>query len=214
VGALFPGGRSLARERFPGIPGEEWGVSIYRSLPRCVALLGVLAIAACARTAPKLYGTVLQPISPAPPLTAIDQNGVPFSLARERGRVLALYFGFTHCKDICPQTLAKLGAARAKSRLGSRVAILFVSVDPARDTPAALRAFFARVGVRAVGVTGTLAQMKAIWSAYGVDVQATRTDVGHSDFVYFIGPRGNLRIVGGDDMSIAQLASDMRGLAR
>ena len=187
---------------------------VRRLAPRFVALAGVLAIAACARTAPKLYGTQVQPISPAPAITAIDQNGVPFSLARERGRVVALYFGFTHCKDICPQTLAKLGAARAKSGLGSRVAIVFASVDPLRDTPTALRAFFDRVGVRAVGVTGTLAQMKAIWSAYGVDVQATRTDVGHSDFVYFIGPRGNLRIVGGDDMSIAQLASDMRGLAR
>ncbi|MDH2910549.1 MAG: SCO family protein [Candidatus Eremiobacteraeota bacterium] len=185
-----------------------------RLAPRFVALASILAIAACARTAPKLYGTLLQPIRSAPAITAIDQNGAPFALARERERVVALYFGFTRCKDICPQTLAKLGAARAKSGLISRVAILFVSVDPARDTPAALRAFFARVGVRAIGVTGTLAQMRRIWKAYGVEVQATRNDVGHSDFVYFIGPRGNLRIVGGDDMSIAQLAADMRGLAR
>lgn len=185
-----------------------------RLAPRFVALASILAIAACARTAPKLYGTLLQPIRSAPAITAIDQNGAPFALARERGRVVALYFGFTRCKDICPQTLAKLGAARAKSGLISRVAILFVSVDPARDTPAALRAFFARVGVRAIGVTGTLAQMKAIWSAYGVDVQATRTDVGHSSFVYFIGPHGDLRIVGSDDMSIAHLAADMRGLSR
>ncbi|NNM92656.1 MAG: SCO family protein [Candidatus Eremiobacteraeota bacterium] len=196
------------------LPGEEWRVSIRRVLLRIVALTGMLAIAACARASPKLYGTVLQPISPAPAITAIDQNGAPFALARERGRVVALYFGFTHCKDICPQTLANLGAARAKFGRSSRVAILFVSVDPARDTPAALRAFFARVGVRAVGITGTHAQMRRIWKAYGVEVQATRKDVGHSDFIYFIGPRGDLRIVGGDDMSIAHLAADMRGLAR
>ncbi len=157
---------------------------------------------------------MLQPIRSAPPLAAIDQNGAPFSLQSRRGRVVALYFGFTHCKDICPQTLAKLGAARAKSGLGSRVAIVFASVDPMRDTPASLRAFFARVGVSAIGLTGTHAQMKKIWSDYGVDVQATRTDVGHSSFVYFIGPRGNLRIVGGDELSVAQIAADMRGLAR
>ena len=157
---------------------------------------------------------MLQPVRPAPPLAAIDQNGEAFSLTGERGRVVALYFGFTHCKDICPQTLAKLGAARAKSGLGPRVAIVFASVDPLRDTPAALRAFFARVDVSAIGVTGTRAQMAAIWRGYGVDVQATRTDVGHSSFVYFIGPRGNLRIVGGDELSVAQITADMRGLSR
>ena len=185
-----------------------------RSPLRFAALAGALIIAACASPPPKLYGTVLQPVRPAPPLAAIDQSGAPFSLQSRRGRVVALYFGFTHCKDICPQTLAKLGAARKKSRLGSRAAIVFASVDPGRDTPAALRAFFARVGVPAIGLTGTHAQMKKIWSDYGVDVQATRTDVGHSSFVYFIGPRGNLRIVGGDELSVAQIAADMRGLAR
>ncbi len=185
-----------------------------RRLPlRLITLALLIATAACAGRPAKLYGTVLQPIRPAPPLAALDQNGVRFSLPSERGHVVALYFGFTHCKDICPQTLAKLGAARAKSGLGSRVAIVFASVDPVRDTPAALRRFFRRVGTSAIGLTGSLAQMKTIWSAYGVDVQATRGDVGHSDFVYFIGPRGNLRVVGGD-MTIAQITADMRGLAR
>ena len=185
-----------------------------RSPFRLLALAGALALAACATRPPRLYGTVLQPVRPAPSLAAIDQNGEAFSLTGERGRVVALYFGFTHCKDICPQTLAKLGAARAKSGLGPRVAIVFASVDPLRDTPAALRAFFARVDVSAIGVTGTRAQMAAIWRGYGVDVQATRTDVGHSSFVYFIGPRGNLRIVGGDELSVAQITADMRGLSR
>ncbi len=189
-------------------------MSLRRFVLPLAAFVGILALAACSKTAPRLYGTILQPIRSAPPIDGIDQGASPFSLLRERGRVVALYFGFTHCKDICPQTLAKLGAARAKSGLGSQVAILFASVDPARDTPAALRAFFARVGVRAVGITGTHAQMSRIWKAYGVEVQATREDVGHSDFVYFIGPRGNLRIVGGDEMSIAHLAADMRGLSR
>ncbi len=193
---------------------EEADVQLRSFARSCAALAGLLALAACANAAPRLYGTILQPIRSAPAIDAVDQTGAPFSLHRVRGRVVALYFGFTHCKDICPQTLATLGAARAKSGLGARVAILFASVDPARDTPAALRAFFARVGVRAVGITGTHAQMSRIWKAYGVEVQATREDVGHSDFVYFIGPRGNLRIVGGDDISIAQLAADMRGLAR
>ncbi len=194
--------------------GEGAEVSLRRFVVPVAAFAAMLALVACSKAAPRLYGTILQPIRSAPPVDGIDQNGEPFSLRRERGRVVALYFGFTHCKDICPQTLATLGAARTKSGLGSRVAILFASVDPARDTPAALRAFFARIGVRAVGITGTHAQMSRIWKAYGVDVQATRHDVGHSDFVYFIGPRGNLRIVGGDDMSIAQLAADMRGLSR
>jgi len=90
----------------------------------------------------------------------IDQNGRPFSSTSLVGRPYAIFFGFTHCPDICPTTLVELG--NHLSALGpdaDRLKIVFVTVDAARDTPEHLRTYLASFDPRIIGLTGNEAQI-------------------------------------------------------
>src|SRR5487761_2747553 len=182
--------------------------------PLAIATCFLLVLLSACAPPVRLYGSLYSPANPAPNFTLVDQNGHQFSLARQRGNVVALYFGFTHCADICPATLAELGKARQASGVASHVRILLVSVDPTHDTPAALRAFIAKIGVRATGLTGTKSQLVRVWKAYGVSVEPNGSDVGHSDYIYFIDPRGRLRAVASTSEPLSHLSANLRNLAQ
>src|SRR5215211_5417131 len=88
---------------------------------------------------PAFHGTTYDEVTPAPPFELVDHTGRRVTLDDYRGKAVLLFFGFTHCPDVCPLTLAKL--ARVTDGLGRRaddVQVLLATVDPARDTPAAL----------------------------------------------------------------------------
>jgi protein SCO1/2 len=135
--------------------------------------------------------------------TLTDQDGASWSLASQRGKTVALFFGYTHCTDVCPATLAKL--ARAADTLGSnasRTEIAFVTVDPQRDTVPVLAEYVTRFGAsNIVGLTGTSRQLRSVYSAYHVWAQripgGTKTgyEMAHSSTVYIIGPDGTIRSV-------------------
>ncbi len=87
--------------------------------------------------------------------TLTDHNGQPRTLADFRGKVVVVFFGFTHCPDVCPTTLAEL--ARAVKKLGpdgDRVQVLLVTVDPERDTPEILKQYVTAFDPRFLGLTG------------------------------------------------------------
>lgn len=145
--------------------------------------------------------------------TLTDQNGRSFSLAQTRGQAVALYFGFTHCKDVCPQTLARLGKARNMASLApAQVRIVMVSVDPPHDSPAALRAFFKRNGVQATGLTGTPLALRKVYRDYGVFVQPQKGDVVHSDLVFIIDPQGRMRETLAPQAALKDIAADLRAV--
>lgn len=152
-------------------------------------------------------------LSPAPQaanFTLTDQNGDRFSLDRTRGQAVVLYFGFTHCKDICPQTLALLGKARAMDGLTpAQVRIVMVTVDPARDTPAALRAFFKKIGVDATGLTGSTSALHGVYKAYGIGVQPQKNDIAHSDVIFVIDPHGRIVETLAPESSLKDVAADL-----
>lgn len=180
---------------------------------RAFALTAFIAMAGCS-SEPQLHGTVPSPAPRAANFTLTGQNGEPFSLSQTRGQVVALYFGFTHCKDVCPQTLALLGKARERSGLAAQQArIVMVTVDPSRDTPAALRAFFAKVGVAATGLTGTPAQLRPVYHAYGIAVQPKAHDIVHTDAIVIIGREGLIRELLDPSTPVADIAGDLRALA-
>jgi protein SCO1/2 len=88
-------------------------------------------------------------------LQLVDHNGQPRSLGDFRGKVIVVFFGFTHCPDVCPTTLAEL--ARALEKLGAdgdRVQVLMVTVDPERDTPEVLKQYVTALDPRFLGLTG------------------------------------------------------------
>lgn len=151
------------------------------------------------------------------PFTLTDQNGKARSDSEFRGRYLIVYFGYTDCPDVCPTTLGviadameKLGPARA------RFAPLFISVDPERDTPGVLKSYLKSFGPDLVGLTGTVAQIRAIAQEYRVyftkhPLPNGGYSVDHSSVIYLMDPNGKF-VTYYDDASIGPdaLAKDLR----
>jgi protein SCO1/2 len=137
----------------------------------------------------------------APDFSAVDQFGRPFALAEHAGHPLVLFFGYSHCGDVCPITLVKL--ERAKSALGfsaRSLQVVFVTVDPRRDKPAVLRRFIGSFDPSFIALTGSTEQLSRVYAAYHVThrvLAASRRsedyDVEHSSFLYFIGRDRRLR---------------------
>jgi len=147
----------------------------------------------------------LLPTGPAATdFTLTDQDGRPYTLSAHRGHAIALFFGYTHCPDVCPTTLAAL--ARAKRKLGpagETFDVVFVTVDPARDDPATLKRYVHLFDPAFIGVTGTEAQLDPVYAAYHIyheiatgSKSANGYIVAHSSTVQFISPGGRLRGTG------------------
>ncbi len=126
----------------------------------------------------------------------VDQNGTPRTDTDFHGRTLLVYFGFTHCPDVCPTTLAVVaGALEQLGPVGQHLIPIFVSVDPARDTPAVLKPYLASFGPRFVGLTGSAQAIEAIKKDYRVYAVREPLEGGgyamtHSNTLYLIGPNG------------------------
>ena len=125
----------------------------------------------------------------------------PLALHALRGKLVLLYFGYTFCPDICPTSLAATaeGLRRLSADELARVAVIFVSVDPERDTPARLKDYVAFFHPAIVGVTGTPAEIADVARRYGVSyaIQKAATAGGgyvvdHSADTYLVGPDGRL----------------------
>ena len=131
------------------------------------------------------------------PFSLIDQDGAPKSDKDFLGRYALVYFGYTNCPDVCPTTLAMM--ADALDRLGAksqRVAPVFVTIDPARDTPKVLKQYLAAFGRRFVGLTGSPSAIAAVEHEYRVYAERHPLPGGyamdHSGEIYLIGPDGKL----------------------
>lgn len=123
------------------------------------------------------------PPAPAPvadrgfggPFTLVDSTGQPFSSTRLAGKPHALFFGFTHCPDVCPTTLARL--VRLRRQIDPEAfQILFVSVDPDRDTPAEMARYVGLFDDPVIGLTGSPDQVGEVARQFGI---AARKVPGH-----------------------------------
>lgn len=130
------------------------------------------------------------------PFALTDQYGRPRSNRDFRGRWMLVYFGYTHCPDACPTTLTRIAdALRALGPRAKNVVPVFVSVDPARDSPAVLKTYLAAFGTEFVGLTGTPAQVSSAAHAYRFYF-ARRAEPGggysidHADTLYLMAPDG------------------------
>lgn len=132
--------------------------------------------------------------------TLESANG-PVSLKDYRGKLVLLYFGYTFCPDICPTSLAATaeGLKLLKPEEAARVAMIFISVDPERDTPARLKEYVEFFHPNLVGVTGKPENLAEIAKRYGVFYARQKVDtagggyvVDHSADTYMLGPDGQL----------------------
>lgn len=165
------------------------------------------------------------PEVPAPELALTDHTGAAWSMAEQRGRVVVLFFGYTHCPDICPQTLNVARLALAEPDVdASKVAVVLVSVDPERDTPEVLAPYVGAFGPEFTGLTGDPAAVRAVAEGYGVRYEAESPDgpvtpsaggtytVAHSPWTLLIDGTGQLRRRFAGAFTPAELANDLRVL--
>jgi protein SCO1/2 len=159
-----------------------------------VLLAGVLTaavLAACgggggrsraAIGAPKgLRGILQSPGIPKPDFTLTDTSGQSFNLrAQTAGGLTLLYFGYTHCPDICPTHMANIAAAMQKlpPMVTSQIKVVFVTTDPARDTPTVLRTWLDYFDPAFIGLTSTIDQIHAAETASGLPNSAPETESG------------------------------------
>lgn len=164
-------------------------------------LLTGLAIAACSPSAPSSERPPLEGARIGGPFRLLDQDGHPRTEHDYRGKWRVMYFGYTFCPDVCPVDMGNVGAglkafeAKDAAR-AAKVVPIFVSVDPARDTPAVLKQFVAAFHPRMVGLTGTPAQIAAAAKAYSIYYAKGEASaaggylVNHSRQTYLFDPAG------------------------
>ena len=145
-----------------------------------------------------LKAGVFNPPREAPDFSVSGSDGAVLTLSQYRGKVVLLGFGYTHCLNVCPATLAVLAVAHRKlGALGSQVQVIYLTVDPERDGAERLKQYLGAFDPSFVGGTGSAAQMAAVRSSYGVTAQKIGTGddygIAHSSFVYLITRDGKLR---------------------
>jgi protein SCO1/2 len=131
------------------------------------------------------------------PFKLIDQNGKPITDADFKGRPLLVFFGFTHCPDVCPTTLFEVSEVfRVLGKDADRAAALFVSVDPERDTPAVMKDYLSSFDPRLTAATGERPAIDAVEKAYRVYAKKVPTGKGddytmdHTAIVYLMDKQG------------------------
>ena len=148
------------------------------------------------------------------PFTLTGGDGRRFASSSLAGRPYAIFFGFTHCPDVCPTMLARLAKLRrALGKGDSAFAILFVTVDPARDTPAVVGRYSGLFGSPVIGLTGTPAEIDAVRRQWGIFAERAATGgsdytIDHTATVFVVGADGKVR------STIAPDESDPPALAK
>lgn len=161
-----------------------------------------------------LRGTPIVPPKNAPDFALVDGDGRPARLI-DASRITWLFFGYTHCPDACPLALAALGKAYRTLEIGraQRTRIVFVTVDPARDTPAVVRAYARAFDPHIAARTGSRETLARAWEAYGIRVDAKTREISHGDAIYAIDRSAHVVAIYPASAAVADLAADMRALA-
>jgi protein SCO1/2 len=156
-----------------------------------------LALTACGRSSESGAVTSSGEAMVGGPFQLVDQNGKPTDQSVLKGKWSAVFFGYTYCPDICPTTLQALAGAEAKlGNKANNLQVVFISVDPQRDTPAQLKTYLSIPAFpkNAIGLTGTEAQVAAAAKAYRVyyqkEGQGEGYTVAHSSIIYLMNPAG------------------------
>ncbi|MHB1272011.1 MAG: SCO family protein [Rhodanobacter sp.] len=179
-------------------------------------VLGLL-LSGCQRVQPlPLRLTNVTGHMPTLAFTLTDDQGKTVSASDFRGKVVLLYFGYTHCPDVCPLTLAHLHVVMQRlGKLADGARILFVSVDPARDTPAVLHAYVNAFDPHVVGLTGAASDIEALVKRYRASFTREPStgdgnyEVSHSSAIYVFDRDGNPRVLATPADSQGDLVHDL-----
>jgi len=199
-------------------PGPCYGANmIFR---RFAALCLLVLLAACGRSGTNWHATNISGAMPALTFSLTRaSDGAPVRASDYRGKVVVLYFGYTHCPDICPATLANLaGAIATLGRRADDVRVLFVTVDPNRDTGPVLAKYAQAFGPQIEGLRGTDDQLTGLARRYRVlysvspDSPGHPYEVMHSAAAFFFDRNGHARLVATKTDDSVGLAADLKQL--
>ena len=184
-----------------------------------LALAAAAVLAACGADAPKFRSTDITGADFGKELALTGHDGKPRTLADFRGKAVVIFFGFTHCPDICPTTLVDAAAVmKALGKDADRVQVLMVTVDPERDTPAVLAKYVPAFDPRFLGLYGDAAATQRAAKEFKIFYEKRpgsapgAYSVDHSGQSYVLDPQGRLRLFVRHDRIAQDLADDLRAL--
>lgn len=193
-----------------------------RFIPFLFALLVLaFALSSCGESPPQWKLSEVTGHLPDLSFHLTDDNGKAVDATDYKGKIDLVYFGYTHCPDVCPLTLTHLHVVM--QRLGKdadRVHILFVSVDPARDTPAVLHQYVHAFDSHVTGLTGTPDEIEQLAKRYRVayNREAVKPDgsydVSHSSGIYIFDAQGHARLLATSADSVDAITHDLKELLR
>jgi protein SCO1/2 len=169
----------------------------------------------------KLKGSEISSQVAAPSFNLQSSQGDRYVLDQHRGKYVILFFGYTYCPDICPTTLYML--KEVKQQLGKkadRLEVVFITVDPERDSQEKLATYLGVFDKSFYGLTGSESELETVWSDYGVYRQKSEPVgsnaylVDHSTRLYLIDQKGNLRLTYPVDVLVSDLVSDIKYLVK
>jgi protein SCO1 len=162
-----------------------------------------------------------EPYPPAPQIELIKSDGETFRLSDQKGKITLLFFGYTSCPDICPTTLAELKLVA--DELGDKapsMEVVFVSVDPKRDTPEKIQNYVEQFNKSFLGLSGASQDLEPIWQAYGIFREEVEAGSGldytvdHTARIYLIDQTGSLRLSYGFQTPMEDIVHDLELLLK
>lgn len=190
------------------------------------AFLACLALLACSPpAAPPVAKPPLQGAHIGGPFALVDQNGRTVTDAAFKGKYRIVYFGYTYCPDVCPVDVQNIAGGlklldRTDPALAARIVPIFITVDPARDTPAVLKQFVGAFDSRFVGLTGTPEQISQVADEFKIFYQAQPPGPGggyivnHSRQAYLFDPDGRPLALLPQERAPADIADEIKRWAR
>jgi protein SCO1/2 len=188
-----------------------------------LVLVAAAALSGCDRTSntPSFRATDITGAEFGRELQLSDFNGQPRTLSDFRGKAVVVFFGYTHCPDVCPTTLSELASAVKKlGAEGAKVQVLFVTADPERDTPAVLKQYVSAFNPAFLGLRGTPEETARVAKEFKVILQKNpgadpnNYTVDHSSGTYIYDASGKLRLYVGYGQGADVFAHDIGELLK
>jgi protein SCO1/2 len=162
-----------------------------------------------------------EPYPVAPEIALTKADGTEFRLSQMHGKVVMLFFGYTSCPDVCPTTMAELKQALEKiGEQADQVQVVYVTVDPQRDTPERVQEYVNHFNPAFVGLSGSETELAKVWNDYGVfreiadGASAAGYLVNHTARVTMIDQQGNMRVSFPFDTPLEDIVHDLKLLLK
>jgi protein SCO1/2 len=161
--------------------------------------------------------TYAEPYPPAPEIELTRSDGSSFQLSEMRGNLVLLFFGYTSCPDVCPTTMAELKSALEQlgAEKAQHVKVVFVTVDPQRDTPQRVQEYVNHFNKEFIGLSGAETELQKAWNDYGIfrkiveGTSAAGYGIDHTARITLIDRNGNLRASYGFETPVNDIVHDL-----